>query len=142
MTLVLVYSTREVSCFHWSEYIEIQAHSMSVCTAQASGFLWSCHPSLARQQLQSLISLSLSPARAPNLGKCHRLVNVLFHCCWACCSMACSFHWGSVSGQCYETAKLKRMLNRHVKLDVFTQTSTVKWNKTWRHLKLQFSYFI
>lgn len=56
-------------------------------------------------------SLSLSPARALNLGKCHRFVNVLFHCCWACCSVVCSFYWGSVSGQCRDIAEIKSMLH-------------------------------
>ena len=80
---------------------DTQAHSMSVCTGQVSGFLWSCHPGLAGEQLWSPISVSLGPARALNLGKCHQLVNVPSHMLLSLlplCSVA--FYWGSVSGQC------------------------------------------
>lgn len=59
-----------------------------VPTDSSSGFLWSCHPGLACEQLCSSIFLL-------NLSRCHQLVNVLFHCCRAC-SPCDSWHFTGV----------------------------------------------
>lgn len=85
--LLLPLSFTQVSCSPWClACTDTQVHSLSVCTEQLSGFLWSCHASLAQA---TAAEPRLTPA-APERRSSANVIGLLmrcFHCCWAFSSL-------------------------------------------------------
>lgn len=131
LSLLSVCSARPVSCFHWS----LDWGTQHVCLhRQASGFLWSCHPGLVREQLSRSLSFSQPRQRTgprQMSSVCSSPVEPAIPC-----SKACSFYWGSVSGHVVRFQSytgIKTHVCVHIRLNSITWT---------RSLKLQSCYLI